>query len=385
MSLDKKSLEHCVTKGIIIPTQMEQMLREDSVYNKTNFGDLVSKIILIGSVLFGFGIITWIATNWESIPDIVKICGTLLVIFASFWTAEYVTNKLRYMKVGEGVYLIGGFAIGGLFALISQIYNLDTGKYSGLLLMWFVATLAPLYLFRSRMLSILVSVLFSATATTYILEQISYNTRFEHIALVVLSQIVIFLVGGFHYKYNETQEIGRLFRVTSIIFGTISFLLLTFSFDMYSSYPYYNLKSVENYIYLYPIVLVLLLTFLSYIYKVFVVKEFHYVNVFLSLLSLLLYATLVGTLMDGYTNYVLLNLTFILALVLTLYISVIRKDKTIMNFAVLVSCMYIFAKSISWLEMLNGYVFFMSIGLIFILVGYVFEKIRRELLEKINQ
>ncbi len=384
MNLDKKSLEPFVKKGIITNEQMESMLAESSLHTKTNFGDIISKIILIGSVLFGFGIITWIASNWDLIPDMLKITGTLFVILACYIGATKLKTNYDLPKVSEGVFLIGGLATGGLFALISQIYNIDSDSYSGILSIWFLAILLPTYLFNSRMLSILTAVLFSASTATFIIEHVGNNYEFKYIALVLLTQILVFMIGGLHYKFKEHFEIGHLYRLVSLTVGTLALLVMTFSGDWY--YDYGN-KAVELFqpILFYPILGIIFLTIVNYFGEFTKKIHFHQTNILLIVISIVAYLQMVLTGDNAYWAYFALNVLFIFSLIFTLYVSVIEKNKSIMNFGIIVSCLYIFSKAISWLEMLNGYVFFMAIGLIFILVGYTFERIRKNLISQINQ
>ncbi len=152
--LIRSHISNWVTAGLI-DTPLAQKLLEYSADHSTRphrnlFGVIVSAIaglfILTGSILI-------IAENWQEVPRLVKLLGSL-GMFAGFQYAgfrwKHHADSIR-RGLAEGFLLVGGGMIMGTIALVSQIYNLDSRPASGVLL-WFALLLPLPWLTRSSFL-----------------------------------------------------------------------------------------------------------------------------------------------------------------------------------------------------------------------------------------
>jgi uncharacterized membrane protein len=113
-------------------------------------------LIVVGSVLVGLGIITYVAANWQDIP---KVFRTLL-LFGLFAIANlsgfYLHRKSDKLKqiLGQGLLIIGGMTLGATMALMAQMYHIS-GPLHPLLLTWGFGVVLMAYCLRNAGLGIL--------------------------------------------------------------------------------------------------------------------------------------------------------------------------------------------------------------------------------------
>ena len=99
---------------------------------------------LIGGVLCVSGASLLIASNWQSIPALVKLAGVLVLLIAGTVTGVEAQRRGVHRGVWECGYLVAAvFPLLGLM-LVSQIFHLS-GETSGLIALWGLA-IAPLAL-----------------------------------------------------------------------------------------------------------------------------------------------------------------------------------------------------------------------------------------------
>jgi len=107
-----------------------------------------------GGAVF-LGICLLVASNWEGIPDLVKIGGFLALLggahAAGFWIARsgrpYPRTAASFHFVGGGLFLAG-------IGLIAQIYHLS-GRPPNAMLLWLVSLLPLVVLLRSGSLALM--------------------------------------------------------------------------------------------------------------------------------------------------------------------------------------------------------------------------------------
>jgi uncharacterized membrane protein len=113
-------------------------------------------LIVVGAILIGLGIITYVAANWQDIP---KVFRTLLLfgLFAvtnlsGFWLYRR-SDKLQQI-LGQGLLLIGGMTLGATMALMAQMYHIS-GPLHPLLITWSIGIALMAYCVKNAPLGIL--------------------------------------------------------------------------------------------------------------------------------------------------------------------------------------------------------------------------------------
>jgi uncharacterized membrane protein len=113
-------------------------------------------LIVVGAILIGLGIITYVAANWQDIP---KVFRTLLLFglftvtnLSGFWLYRR-SDKLQQI-LGQGLLLIGGMTLGATMALMAQMYHIS-GPLHPLLITWSIGIALMAYCVKNAPLGIL--------------------------------------------------------------------------------------------------------------------------------------------------------------------------------------------------------------------------------------
>jgi uncharacterized membrane protein len=94
---------------------------------------LLMTIYIIGSVLIGGGVITFVAAHWESIPAGFKVA----LIFAAMLgahTAGYTLWRVKGTRptLGHALVVLGTLIFGANIALMAQIFHISSGSWNAL-------------------------------------------------------------------------------------------------------------------------------------------------------------------------------------------------------------------------------------------------------------
>lgn len=137
-----------VKKDIITNEQYEEILKQ---YPKSERGFGVLPIL--GSILIGLGILSFIAANWQDIPSLLRL-GLIIVVMCGFYFGGAMLERRGQHNTGVALIGIGLLSFGAGIFLVAQMYNLVSNNVFSFLV-WAVAGLCLLYLYRSRYLFII--------------------------------------------------------------------------------------------------------------------------------------------------------------------------------------------------------------------------------------
>ncbi|MEK7069917.1 MAG: DUF2157 domain-containing protein, partial [Patescibacteria group bacterium] len=85
----------------------------------------VTKIIaIIGAILVGAGIFSFVAANWQEIGKFFKILIILGSMLASYYGGWILKEKYHRVKTGEALILLGSIIYGAGIFLIGQMFNI---------------------------------------------------------------------------------------------------------------------------------------------------------------------------------------------------------------------------------------------------------------------
>lgn len=113
-------------------------------------------LIVVGSVLVGLGIITYVAANWQDIPKVFRtllLFGLFTIANLSGFYLHRKSDKLQ-QKLGQGLLLIGSITLGATMALMAQMYHIS-GPLHPLLITWSFGVVVMAYCLRNAGLGIL--------------------------------------------------------------------------------------------------------------------------------------------------------------------------------------------------------------------------------------
>ncbi|KAA0965507.1 DUF2157 domain-containing protein [Sporosarcina sp. ANT_H38] len=133
--------------GQLETNQARKLLGE---YVPTERLSFVRILLVIGAVLIGVGILSFIAGNWQHIPKLAKF---LLLFFATagFYAGGYKLED-NYPKTSRSLYYIGLFVFGAGIFLIGQMFNLGEGVYADFF-MWGLGILPLAHYLKDKLIS----------------------------------------------------------------------------------------------------------------------------------------------------------------------------------------------------------------------------------------
>ncbi len=162
----KKHVKKWLENSYIDEKQAEIILADIIEEEKRN-ARLAMNITLytIGAVLIGIGVISFIAANdWILrlfASRFAKIFTSLFVTFGCFGLGYWFSYvKTGFKRLGGVLIFLSTLLIGGVWALIGQIYNLPTENNCGILFLWLLSVLPVAFLFNKKNINILSIILF---------------------------------------------------------------------------------------------------------------------------------------------------------------------------------------------------------------------------------
>lgn len=125
--------------GLIDSTQVEKIRTYEASLPESSW--ILSSLLILGTLIVGIGVISLVASNWDQIPNFVKLCVNFIVLGIvgyRIYVADQQRKPILYDSLIFGLMILVLASIG----LISQIYHTG-GKLYQAILLWSVA-LAPI-------------------------------------------------------------------------------------------------------------------------------------------------------------------------------------------------------------------------------------------------
>ncbi|NEN83677.1 DUF2157 domain-containing protein [Paenibacillus elgii] len=142
-----------VERGIVTREQADQLL---SMYETKNHA--VGLLPILGSILVGLGILSFIAANWQDIPQLVRL-AMIVLLMIGFYAGGELALRRGHDKLGIALVSLGVVSFGGGIVLIGQMFHLVSYN-AGTFILWACAGMAATFIYRSRYLYLLSLLLF---------------------------------------------------------------------------------------------------------------------------------------------------------------------------------------------------------------------------------
>ncbi|WP_164985117.1 DUF2157 domain-containing protein [Ammoniphilus sp. CFH 90114] len=140
-------------KSIITHEQYEEIIK---LYPESP--RRISQILpILASILIGLSLLTFVASNWDGIPQITRL-AILTVTMISFYTSGYTLYKKGHQWLGQGLLSLGVVSFGASMILVGQMFHL-VAYDARVFVLWALAGLGLLYLYRKPVFFLLASVL----------------------------------------------------------------------------------------------------------------------------------------------------------------------------------------------------------------------------------
>ena len=111
------------------------MAKEDSKKRITTI------MAIIGAILVGAGIFSFVAANWQEIGKFYKILIILCSMLSSYYGGWILKEKYHRVKTGEALILLGSIIYGAGIFLIGQMFNIRA-NWPDAFILWMFGLLA---------------------------------------------------------------------------------------------------------------------------------------------------------------------------------------------------------------------------------------------------
>jgi uncharacterized membrane protein len=152
----KRELLYLEEVGDLLPNQAEKLLERYELIDKqvalgqkhSNPLNFIQVISIIGAVLVGLGVLSFVASNWSAMSYMEKFSLLLVTLVLSYMSAWWLEE--RKPNTSKALYYIGAFMYGAEIFYIGQMFHLG-GEIGTALMAWEVGIL-PLAIYRKDMI-----------------------------------------------------------------------------------------------------------------------------------------------------------------------------------------------------------------------------------------
>ncbi len=126
-------------------------------------------LLLLGAVLVGLGVISFVAANWDAIPRWARALGSLALALG-LQGAGFRLRQQGSPRLGSALLIAGELSLGAAVGLTAQWVQIG-GSPAGLFLAWGLGSLAMAYGLRHTPSGILACLLFALAGITTLWEE----------------------------------------------------------------------------------------------------------------------------------------------------------------------------------------------------------------------
>jgi uncharacterized membrane protein len=193
-----------IKDGLLTQNQLDRILeRYDS-------GSTKSLLPTFASILIGLGILTFIASNWDVLPNPIKLI--IIVVFVStFYIAGQRIHINGNERLGHSLIGLGIITFGSGLILIGQMFHL-TPYNASTFVIWALGSISLLALYRSKFIYFLTTLIIIAGQIYSTVEFGTFN--------YLLALLILFGIGHFVY-HRPSITYSVTFLISVIITGLL--------------------------------------------------------------------------------------------------------------------------------------------------------------------
>ncbi|WP_026894364.1 DUF2157 domain-containing protein [Clostridiisalibacter paucivorans] len=223
-------------KNIINREQKDKILGLYKRPDETNFIKIIS---LIGAILVGLGVLTFIASNWEIISKpfkfIIILLGYLLTFFGGYKSED------QYPKTGRALIYISVLIFGSGIFLVGQMFNYG-GEVDRAFLLWTIGIL-PMGMFLMDKYILTFSI---GTSIMYLITGMDTYLSMDWTVIVLLG-IIISL-----YIYNNKLLNSALVTLSNNLLLLLYILYLVIEWRISATYVIILFLGIGLFMYIFP-------------------------------------------------------------------------------------------------------------------------------------
>lgn len=192
-------------EGVITTTQFQQLAEryDFNQLEKSASVNFVLILVALGSIVIGFGAITFITANWQIWTREIKVSLLLTILFTTNIIGFYLWQhppiailkgdipQQRKQILGQGLLLLGALVLGANIAIVWQIFHINSSSYE-LLLTWGVGVTIMAYSLRLISLVIVALILMQFGYFTGLTElpYLSNDTNWARLAVEYMPSLL---------------------------------------------------------------------------------------------------------------------------------------------------------------------------------------------------
>lgn len=189
----------------------------------------ITVVSVLGSLLVGMGVILFVASNWDKIPDVLRfmlLFGTTFATYFAGWKLKFETRS--YPEIGHALLFLASILVGVTIFLTAQIFNVNADAY-WIVLLWFFAISPFGYALNSKPILGLNIFTFSLWMVLYVSSTRDlFLSTFETFMLYLLFGISLYGLGQLHSTFDKYvqfrliyQEVGLFFILASYFYFSL--------------------------------------------------------------------------------------------------------------------------------------------------------------------
>jgi len=154
--------EAWVAEGLVTAEQAAAIRRRYADAGEERRGSATTALAVIGAVAVGFGVIGFVAANWEGMSHAVRLVLLTAAVAGSYAAAYHLRERTGSRpRIGEALYLLGVLLFGASLFLVGQMYNVQAHDPLALLL-WAGGATATALVVRSRAIAATAVLIFTS-------------------------------------------------------------------------------------------------------------------------------------------------------------------------------------------------------------------------------
>ena len=154
--------EAWVAEGIVSAEQAAAIRSRYDDANEARRGSATTAIAPITASAVGFGVIGFIAANWEEMSHAARLVLLTLAVAGSYAGGFHLRDRTgSWPRLGEALYLLGVLLFGASLFLVGQMYNVQAHDPLALLL-WAGGATATALVVRSRVVAATAVLIFTS-------------------------------------------------------------------------------------------------------------------------------------------------------------------------------------------------------------------------------
>lgn len=122
-----------------VEKEKREIIRKEDTQKRT-----IQIIVVIGAILIGAGIFSFIAANWQEMSKPLKISIIVISMLASYTAGWYLREKFNFLKTGGALILLGSIIYGAGIFLVAQMFNIRANWPDGFIL-WMIGVIIMAY------------------------------------------------------------------------------------------------------------------------------------------------------------------------------------------------------------------------------------------------